>query len=121
MTARSSRPLPAATPGPWTANLESDHGDYTIWGPASNDDFIANVGTEPEANRIVAFDVSEANARLISAAPDLLLALRRAVGHLDCWNYKPNVQARDCREGNRCPACRVAADARAAIAKAEGR
>ncbi len=59
------------TPGPWTANLESDHGDYTVWGPAPDDAFLANIGTAPAEDRVVAFDVAEANARLIAEAPYL--------------------------------------------------
>lgn len=65
------------TPGPWEANLDSDCGDYVIWGP-EDDSFIANVGTDPEANRIVAFDVSAANARLMAAAPEEHAALPSA-------------------------------------------
>ena len=65
------------TPGPWTANLESDHGDYTIWGPGPDDTFLANVGTAPSEDRVVAFDVSRANARLIARAPALLAENKR--------------------------------------------
>src|SRR5687767_8602822 len=32
------------TPGPWEANLESDHGDYIVWGPEPLNEFIANLG-----------------------------------------------------------------------------
>lgn len=59
-----------------------------------------------------------ADEKLFLASPDLLLALKRAVEHLDCWNYKP-ATTQDCREGDPCPACLVAAEAYAAIAKAE--
>lgn len=72
------------TPGPWTANLESDHGDFTIWGPGPDDAFLANIGTAPAENRIIAFDVSEANARLISRAPDLLTENKMARALLQC-------------------------------------
>lgn len=58
------------TPGPWTANLDSDHGDYTVWGPGPEDAFLANIGTE---GRVIAFDVAEANARLMARAPELLV------------------------------------------------
>lgn len=61
-------PTSGPTPRPWTANLDSDFGDYTIWGPRSNDDFIANIGTEPERDGIVAFDMAKANAELIVKA-----------------------------------------------------
>ena len=70
------------TPGPWTANLESDHGDFTIWGPEPDDAFLANIGTAPQENRVIAFDVAEANARLIARAPEMLAeiaALRAAL------------------------------------------
>lgn len=73
------------TPGPWTANLDSSHGDYVVWGPRSDSDFVANVGTAPTENGIVAFDVSAANARLIAAAPDLLALLEEARLRCSGW------------------------------------
>ena len=57
------------TPGPWTANLASDHGDFTVWGPGPDDAFLANIGTE---GQVIAFDMAEANAALIADAPALL-------------------------------------------------
>lgn len=100
------------TPGPWTANLDSDHGDYVIWGPG-DDEFVANMGTEPEANRIVAFDVSRANARLIAAAPDLLEACRFILAYHDA-DYS-NV-GRFIRSSDK---ARATLKLRAALAKAE--
>lgn len=62
-----------ATKAPWEANLDSDHGDYTLWGPGPHE-FIANIGTE------VSFDLSADNARFIAAArtavPALIARLR---------------------------------------------
>lgn len=69
------------TQRPWTANLDSDHGDFTIWGPGEHDS-IANVGTAPEDNGIVAFDVSRENALLLVAAVNELETVYQAVRDL---------------------------------------
>ena len=76
------------TPGPWTANLDSDHGDFIVWGPRGNDDFVANVGTEPEKDGIVAFDVTRANALLIARAPDLRAEVERLTKERDDYKAK---------------------------------
>lgn len=69
------------TPGPWHADVDSDHGDYVIW--TERGKFLANVGTGEEAGEdraeCLAFDVAKANARLIAAAPELLEALEAVV------------------------------------------
>ncbi len=61
------------------------------------------------------------NKRRLEAFEDLLVALKRAQDQLDCWNYRPEMATNDCREGYRCPACLLHADAVGAIAKAEGK
>lgn len=104
------------TPGPWTANLDSDHGDYTVWGPQA--EFIANIGTDPAANRIVAFDLAAANARLTSAAPDL----RAALDHPALLELLGAIEDSGSPEAARLFALVQAWDSarEAAIAKAEG-
>lgn len=64
----------AASHGPWEANLESDHGDYIVWGPGPHE-FIANVGSQGT----VAFDVAKANAIFMAAAREDVPALCRAL------------------------------------------
>ena len=106
------------TPGPWTANTESDHGDFIVWGPG-DDEFVANVGTEPDAHPgIVAFDVSKANARLIAAAPDLLMRCIARVEHCICAMPRPTHYGDLYGLPGLCNECN--ADL-AAIAKAEGK
>lgn len=85
----------AHTPGPWEVSMGEDV-------RAENGRWVAKMysqGSISDAARIVA--ESEANARLIAAAPELLAALK---GMLDPDGYTP-----------------VLAIARAAIAKAEGK
>lgn len=74
------------SPGPWYASIDTEYGDHTVWGPGSNDDFLANIGNgvDPKdaGGEIIAFDVSAANARLIAAAPtghDLLVEIAEAL------------------------------------------
>ena len=89
--------MTAHTPGPWFAE------DRRIWhfnGMAC----IAQVFDGVSADSTT--DDHEANARLISAAPDLLVALEAL---LECWAYAVPRHAEDHN---------IADQARAAIAKA---
>lgn len=69
------------TPGPWEAEAENIYIGpdrvYQQWGVIASNTGICTTGSR---------DVSEANARLIAAAPELLEALKRAVAH----NESPN-------------------------------
>jgi hypothetical protein len=69
-------------------------------------------------------------ARLIAAAPDLLAALKSAVGHCEGWRKfqdehtraAANLRSKSTRRGYRVPFPRILEDElRAAIAKAEGK
>lgn len=62
------------TPGPWKAYpIEMNHGlPYT---PVAANTLLAKVYSEAFGD----YEQSEANARLVAAAPDLLEALRRVV------------------------------------------
>lgn len=91
------------TPGPWSAVADEDSAriggcDWRIITPCSLDDHDALVSIW---DRRDGEDVA-ANARLIAAAPDMLEALKKIVFD---WDGEPEDMA----------------DARAAIAKAEGR
>ena len=115
------------TPGPWT--VEHDGAGYpmiagseaTDWGTEARYHWIANVLAVPEALhkggkiRLTGMLMeTEANARLIAAAPELLEALREFV------SLMPSAEGL----GGHAPigAFQIVADlARAAIAKAEGR
>jgi len=73
------------TPGPWHYIGEED-GDFCVF---AGDDFIINIGDSPIIeilNRpnmdLVAFDTTQANARLIAAAPDLLEACKEMVSFM---------------------------------------
>jgi hypothetical protein len=80
------------TPGPWC--MESFfHGQYDVYSEVT-DDFISG-GT-----------ISEADARLIAAAPDLLEALEKVVSFVDAGQGTWTVEEQQ--------------KARAAIAKAKG-
>ena len=69
------------TPGPWSYIGDED-GDFMIL--AGEESFVANIGSPIQAVslnpkvELVAFDVDQANARLITAAPALLEALEAA-------------------------------------------
>jgi hypothetical protein len=60
-------------------------------------------------------EVDEANARLIAAAPDLLAALRDAMGWFDC----SAIQHLMTKQGFQADWCRIVNASRAAIKKAE--
>lgn len=64
------------TPGPWEAAKESSSYNYVIFGPQTQD-IIAHV-----IDVALPDEVCTANARLISAAPDLLAACEAAEGLL---------------------------------------
>lgn len=89
------------TPGPWIvyADLPSVDPHWHVVTTANKMRVLANVHIEP-GNAM-----DEANARLIASAPDLLDALRNLVA------AQPNLMANSIE----------IADARSAIAKAEGR
>lgn len=83
------------TPGPWKVSPTSHHAhDYRIDGPDGLMDFDA--------------DEARANARLISAAPDLLAVCQRMLREIEFGGT--NATAIRC----------MIEDAKAAIAKAEG-
>jgi hypothetical protein len=96
MTAQGTTP----TPGPWSV-----HGPYA-----------ANHGREWEVSSLDGHGIwtarcqSEANARLIAAAPELLEALERVIYIRDNLNGAAAAQAWDKLDG----------EARAAIARAKG-
>ena len=112
------------TPGPWTWNMDKIERGPVAKGktvhaslsaprancppPYSTGVLTANWCTDSDGQVWQAWiSVSEANARLIAAAPELLEALRTAVDHLEGMPDQEDVAA-----------CVV--KARAAIAKAEG-
>ena len=67
------------TPGPWTTKFDGTQDGFAEYAIVSNDEYIAHL-------------VTEANARLIAAAPDLVAALR--------WYADPNNTIRtDCKTG----------------------
>ena len=88
------------TSGPWTF-LEADYldeasGPFTIGGGPNNDD-IANVYSKEDATVSISREEAAANARLISAAPDMVEALIGAAealyglnGHIpnSAWHYE---------------------------------
>lgn len=89
--------MSAHTPGPWLV---------------SNDGYNYIVGTARGVDEIADLIDSEADARLIHAAPDLLsIAKRWAAIDGGAWNVQRHAQEKK----------ELLADTRAAIAKAEGR
>lgn len=96
--------MSAHTPGPWSVNLYEFTGRAAV---VSETMHIASLTAKPETN---------ANARLIAAAPELLEALRYIACEQSGWTFKvdPLEHARSVVEEMR-------DKARAAIAKAEGR
>lgn len=105
------------TPGPWEIA-----GASHVYAPGPNGANICSI-SEPRASTIVGYtepalgstdsEEAYANAHLISAAPDMLAALKRAIARADA-----NLPKFSHRE----PECQADYDACvAAIAKAEGR
>jgi hypothetical protein len=87
------------TPGPWRIDSKTRFGDYTI-----------AAGESVRTCEFIAKTQSEANARLIAAAPELLDALKRLIG-----------EHADLGEVDLTNADRAAIEqAREAISKAEG-
>ena len=116
------------TPGPWIVKHFDKDGDILIDAPAKRGsgllcrvfppNTVLDIGTKDEKWLCTEQDVDEceANARLISAAPDLLEALKKTLDMCLALNaeqpaYYDNVAVKR--------ACTIA-DARAAIAKATG-
>ena len=91
------------TPGPWTVNIPNNR-ETAIRGIHGGDYVIADILNDGYED-----DEQEANARLIAASPDMLEALRR-VANL-------NENAGEIGDGM---LRTIVAEARAAIAKAEG-
>ena len=106
------------TPGPWTVA----QGD-TAWhvAPAGTDStVIAEVGTTVRSGTIARAKASQANASLISAAPDMLAALLEALPILE--SYKYSVESKGEAYDNKTSRAIYAVEhVKAAIAKAEGR
>ena len=115
------------TPGPWSY-IGDDDGDFVVF---AGGEFVCNIGESPFAavseypeTTIVAFDTDQANARLISAAPDLLEACKGMLENYITLRRISLDLARSDRPGW-CPGVTVDDDVhviavRAAIAKAEG-
>lgn len=95
------------TPGPWVA---CDWGYIVADDPTGRheDIYIAEVCREDDEGRIVPPIEQQANARLIAAAPDLLAALQGLAWAVSGIEYVETEYAEQI------------ADARAAIAKAQG-
>ena len=96
------------TPGPWTVDYTDDHlrlyaGDLLI--------VEVNGSTEHIKVRGLDEETTEANARLIAAAPDLLAALERILARVETLNLFTE----------RGEEAKVVEQARAAIGKATGR
>lgn len=103
------------TPGPWEyaetpcIYHQAEIGrTYSVYG---RNDFSGPIALlRRDSNERIPFEDAEANARLIASSPELLSALRRAEAALSFFiddEGEPDVEALD--------------EARAAIAKAEGR
>lgn len=110
---------PTHTPGPWRYRPHK----YDDWGwiRAANDELVARVGiasdNEEELNehRRKRTDPFWADAQLVTAAPELLAALKDALGTI---THHPNLQG---NEQALWPVAQTIQQATAAIAKAEGR
>ena len=120
------------TPGPWSY-IGDDDGDFVVF---AGGEFVCNIGESPFAavseypeTTIVAFDTDQANARLISAAPDLLEACRELLSeavilsedYLECFDdYADDAAIQGWDKARWKRALAAAKKAKAAIAKAEG-
>ena len=102
------------TPGPWTVMPRMTHPWYDIKAAEWQ---VAEVETDPDAP-----DESEANARLIAAAPDLLAALRECAILAEYGTTGPGKCKSDALTAEKATALRLAVSTicRAAIQKAEG-
>ena len=96
------------TPGPWTV----DYTDYNLR-IYSGDLLIAEVNGSTEHIKVRGLDeeTTEANARLIAAAPDLLATLEQVLARVETLNLFTE----------RGEEAKVVEQARAAIGKATGR
>ena len=65
------------TPGPWLVDRIQGEGEYTVWTRQPHTGSLATVHDRDINGKYPA----NANARLISAAPDLLASLREFMGH----------------------------------------
>ena len=103
----------AHTPGPWHHNaigsVETERGAHAVW---ANKVFICSTNDAPGRAPIADDAAQDANCRLIAAAPDLLSIVKRWVA-LDggAWDVERFANER----------ARLLEEARAAIARAEGR
>ena len=107
------------TPGPWTAKeWEREKGglDWNVWGPKSSN----HIGADYD--RLAGDYGSEADARLIAAAPDLLEALDGQVRNCPlCRGEGKAVHAVEFITGtNKKKDCSWCSAGRAAIARARG-
>lgn len=72
------------TPGPW----DYDMGDFTVFQPETGDQIVEMWGDQPQ-------EQIEANARLISAAPDLYAALQTAFTSA-AWRHPSHCECEVC-------------------------
>ena len=108
------------TPGPWEAFLPLS--DYPNDWRVRSDDYgeIASLHEDYTAAKDLSrFEEIEANARLISAAPEMLDALHRIVRDADQLDALADLQRPDYGGPRACDSEAIKA-ARAAIVKAEG-
>lgn len=118
----SANPPAAHTPGPWDVYAgKMKNGDRII-----NDSEGTPVAYAADYNQYAKDEQVDANARLIAAAPEVLSALKALVDRnpAPCGYFitKRSDDAYTCgRDSRICDTCAKVFDARAAIAKAEGR
>ena len=88
----------AHTPGPWDRRIEYNllKDEIGVRGKAICSTWVRRFdGTLTDERRIVRDPEGEANARLISAAPDLLSELQSIVARIDAEGGSPTFHARD--------------------------